>query len=131
MGRVTVKKLIAALVIGASLVIAVPAFAGSTTVPDGVVGTYVQHEQGGYKITVGFSPCGHDFYTFDDPPVLYHDPLAQFYAKVQKGQGSSVSVWAHDITDLNATVVDSFGFGLSADAVVALQQDAATYTCAT
>lgn len=105
--------------------------AGAVSEPNVIVGTYSWNAGGGYRVTVGFAPCGHSFPGWDENgnPVTVFDPRAQYYAKVKKGGASTVQIWAHDPTDLNGRLVALYGFGLSAEAWVTLDEDAATYAC--
>lgn len=97
----------------------------TAAVADGVVGTYTYSEPGGYKVTVGYSPCGH----FNDV-YQFQDPLATYYLRVTK-QKTTVEVWGHGPDDLDGALFSFYGFHLSADAIATLQQDAQTYTCTT
>jgi hypothetical protein len=125
------KKLVVlfAILVGV-FAFAVPAGAAQSVAP-GVVGTYTIHESGGTKLTVGFSPCGHDsFYVDADGNIVtYHDPALQYYAKVASGRSATMEVWAHSTAVLNGALVNLDGFGLTDAAVATLNQDAATYTC--
>ena len=90
---------------------------GRAVLPDGVLGTDTWHERRGYKITVGFSPCGHD-----------EDPLAQYYARIVR-RHEATELWAHSPRRINEVMLDLYGFGLTPEAVAVLQNDAATYPC--
>ncbi len=125
-----------ALLVGA----AVPASAAraetATTVsqPNVIVGVYTYSAGGGWKVTVGYVPCGTTWEEFDystDPPTLVtrSDTAAVYYAKIKKGGGMTAEVSAHSITRLDTTIASLVGSELTPAAVAALNADAATYTC--
>ncbi len=100
-------------------------------VNDGLVGAYSYNEQGGYKVTVAFSPCGQDTWRVDasGTTIEYHDPIMQYTVRVQKGGGMTAQIWAHSPRRLDEVLRTMYPFGLADPAVTALQQSAVAYAC--
>src|SRR5262249_1354714 len=76
------------------------------SVPDEIVGTFSYHEPRGFKIPVGFSPCGHF-----DPVLGLPDPLAQYYGRVVRGHRPN-ETWVHSPRRLNEVMQQLFGLEL-------------------
>lgn len=130
------KKLFAAGLVALAVLVAVPAAArvqasSSVSEPDVVVGTESWNAGSGYRVTVGFVPCGHMMYATDEfgNTILVLDPLGQYTAKIKKGGAFTVNIWAHSPVKLSNAMLSLYGFGLTQEAVDVLNEDAATYSC--
>jgi len=126
------RKLIVATLIAATAILgsvgvgtaAPPAASTTVSEPNVLVGTY-QYRDAGYRVVVGFAPCGHQW---TEGTTTYYDPSAQYEATVKQGGGWTYEAWAHDPTDLNGAL-DVIGISLTQQAIDTLNEDAATYTC--
>jgi hypothetical protein len=87
---------------------ATPAFAEDATEPNVIQGSLTENHRG-TKVTASYAPCGSSF-------DVGYDPYAQYIATIGKGQRSTATIWAHDIGDLNRTLL-TFGYSLTQDQV--------------
>lgn len=116
----TVATIIAAA--GGILALAAPAAAGGKATLPGSVGEFSYNAGGGYRVTVGYLPCGvqRDDGTTTGIPTMF--------AQVRKGGG-----WTFTAYGVSADNVDNglavIGLSLTADARATLEYDAANYTC--
>ncbi len=112
--------------------VAAPASAAPKPKPPATTpSTYSYSAPGGYKVTVAFEPCGQDTWRVDASgnTIEYHDPIMQYSARVKKGGGMTFEVWAHSPRRINEVLNEAYGFGLSADAVTSLEQNAVSFAC--
>ena len=104
-----------------------PAAAAPSRYPDGVVGTYT-YRDAGYRITIGYSPCGHNF------PDRGFDPSAQFFVTLKStGHSARVEAWAHSVNDgdfQRALSLIAPGATLTPEALAVVDEDQSFYTCA-
>jgi hypothetical protein len=114
------RKLLVAAVLALFALPATPAFAVDVTEPNVIQDSLTENYRG-TKVTASFAVCGATF-------AAGWDPQAQYIASVRKGQGWTATVWAHDITDLNRTLV-GWGFGLTQDQIDMFVEARAVYTC--
>lgn len=130
------KRTVAFVLFATAILFAAVPFGGAgATFYNGTEGLIVAESWnagGGHRVTVGWLPCGATW-TFPDENgelVNTHDPNAHYYAKVKKGGAALFQTWAHDATDLNLSLTSNYGFGLTAEALAALDEVAAANPCA-
>jgi hypothetical protein len=115
------RKLLVAAVLALFALPATPAFAVDVTEPNAIQGSLTENYRG-TKVTVGYAACGATF-------AVGWDPYAQYLAIIKKGgRGFTTTIWAHDITDLAATL-GRFGYSLTQDQIGLLVQLRADYAC--
>jgi hypothetical protein len=107
-----------------------PASAEVVTEPNAIQVSLTESHKG-TKLTASYAACGSTVPWSDEYGnlVTAYDPYAQYIATVKKGKRGGATIWAHDIGDLNATLVSYYGYGLTQDQVDMFRTAEATYTC--